>query len=53
MDWESTKVAHQDMWLMDMYVRLYDKLREETERQEQMFFLQQAEHLLMQEKSGG
>ena len=39
------------MWLMDMYVRLYDELREETERQEQMFFLQQAEHLRLQEKS--
>ena len=37
---------------MDMYVRLYDELREEAERQEQMFFLQQAEHLRMQEKSG-
>lgn len=28
---------------MDRYVRLYDELREETERQEQMFFLQQAD----------
>ena len=42
-DLKTDKITHQDVGQMDMYIRMYDELRNEIETQKTMFYLQQKE----------